>query len=320
VSQNAVLVVAALAVLLAAEAIYYLVRYAGEQERVRLRQRLRAIEDDETTNLLRERRVARSDSLDRLLRPLPFVESLEQMLLQTDLSWTVASVLTVGLMIGTSLAGLFLAAVPTQPMLVPLGFALGLGVPLLLVKNSRDKRTEKISAQMPDALDMLVRSLRAGHGLSSGFKLVATDMPVPIAVEFGRCFVEQNVGIDFRTAVTNMTERVPNNLDLKIFAVSVVVQHETGGNLVEILEQIAHTVRERYKFYGKLKALTAEGRVSAAILGGLPFVTAFVAASLNPDYMRLLIVDPIGRMMVLVGALLWTSGFAAMRYISKVDY
>jgi tight adherence protein B len=196
----------------------------------------------------------------------------------------------------------------------------GVLLPPLIVWNERKRRGVKFSSQLPEALDMMVRSLRAGHGLSAAFKLVATEMPLPIAVEFARSFEEHNIGVEFRHAVENMTRRVPDNLDLKIFAVSVVLQHETGGNLVEILEQIAHTIRERYKFYGKLAALTAEGRISALILGVLPFVTGGLIAAANPDYVAVLFTDSLGKYFIAAGCMFWISGVLWMARLSRVDY
>jgi tight adherence protein B len=117
-----------------------------------------------------------------------------------------------------------------------------------------------------------------------------------------------------------MTHRVPDNLDLKLFAVSLVIQHETGGNLVEILEKISLTIRERYKFYGKLRALTAEGKVSGIILGALPFVCGVLIAVINPTYIRPLFVDPIGQMFLLGGLILWGLGGLWMRALAQVDY
>jgi tight adherence protein B len=318
-SENLLLILAGVAVLLAAEGIYYLVRYAGEQERAELRRRLQALDDPLHRTLLKERRIARNPGLSRLLEPFPGVPALEAMLLQTDLSWTVASVLGWGLALGTVLAvGVMIFT--GQPPTAALSFAIGVSVPVLLVANSRTRRNQKISEQLPDAIDMMVRSLQAGHGSSAGFKLVATEMPLPIAVEFGRCFEEQNVGIEFRDAIENMTNRVPGNLDLRIMAVSLVIQRETGGNLVEILEKIGETVRSRFQFQGKVRTLTAEARISALILGGLPFVAALLINILNPKYMEPLVGDPMGRVMLFSGAVLWMAGFFFMRKLADVEF
>ena len=318
ISSNIVLVMMVLAVFLLAEALYYGARYRGEQKRLDLHRRLRSISDPSSRGLLRERRIAKSLWLQRVLEPLPMVTRIESWLLQTDLTWTVASVLGFAALLSTvTSTALFIAT--SNPMLLLVNIPACTATPVLWVLHQRNKRSRKLSTQLPDALDMMVRSLRAGHGIGAGFKLVAEEMPVPVAVEFGRCFEEQNFGIDFRDAVLHMTERVPTNLDLKIFAVSVVIQHETGGNLVEILDNISNTLRERFKFYGKLRALTAEGKISGFILGSLPFICGMLIALINPDYLRPLVEDPMGRGILFGGVTLWALGALWMRGLSRVD-
>ena len=318
-NSNLILALLAFAVLATAEAVYYLVRFLGEQERMRLRQRLRAVDDPGKMQLLRERRIARSPGLDRLMRGLPFTEKMERLLLQTDLTWTVASMLASGVMLALGLIALVLVISPTNFVMALLVVPMAIGAPILIAVNARANRSTKLSEQMPEALDLVVRSLRAGHGLMAGFKMVATEMPVPVAVEFARCFEEQNVGVDFRDAITNMTARVPQNVDLKIFAVSVVVQHETGGNLIEILESIASTLRERFKFYGKLRSLTAEGRASGVVLGALPFIAGSASAILNPEYMGVLFMDSIGHIILACAVSFWVLGLVTMRWLAQVE-
>jgi tight adherence protein B len=322
VIANWVLLFAGLAVLLAAEAVYYLVMYSGERRRDELRRRLQAVATPGSSgaSLLRERRIARSPALESLLAPLPAVQRLEQLLQQTDLGWTVASVLGAGCALGAGLSVLLVVVLRGSPALVLLAVPLGIAVPILLIVNARARRSQKLSTQLPDALDMMIRSLRAGHGIAAGFKLVATEMSEPVAVEFARCFEEQQVGVDFRDAVKNMTQRVPTNLDLKIFAVSVVIQHETGGNLIEILEKLSGTVRERFKFYGKLRALTVEAKASGVILGVLPFLCAFVVYLTRPSYLAPLVTDPLGRFFALGGLAMWLLGGLWMRKMAQVDY
>jgi tight adherence protein B len=199
-------------------------------------------------------------------------------------------------------------------LLLPIGGA----VPLLLVMLARDQRSKKISAQLPDALEMMARSLRAGHALSSSFKMVANEMPQPISLEFARAFEEQNLGMPFERAVAQMTKRAPKNRDLKIFAVSVIVQKETGGNLVEIIEKIADTIRQRYRFYGKLDTLTAEGRMSSYILGALPIITGLFIGFTNPTYLTLLFTTKMGNGILTYAFLSWLFGFIWMRRMGKV--
>lgn len=319
--ETLIYLVLGVAVLLGAEAAYHLVRYSGERRRVRLKRRMRSLnEPGSGGSLLRERRIARNPALQRLLVRLPLAERTEALLLQTDLDWTVATVFGLGLLAAGGLTGVLLMVLRAEPLLALLGAPVGFSVPLLIVLSERARRSRKISEQLPEALDMMARSLMAGHGIGAGFKLVATEMPPPIAIEFGSCFEEHNLGVDFRKAVTNMTTRVPDNLDLKLFAVSVMIQHETGGNLVEILEKISYTLRERYKFYGKLSALTAEGRISAVILGSLPFVCGLAIMLMNPKYINPLFTDSLGRWFLLGGLSLWGSGILWLKQMAQVDY
>jgi tight adherence protein B len=321
-AEAIILVAAGGAALLLAEGLYYLVVYLGQQRRVELRRRLRDVGSPVAERLVlsRERRIARSAALERALRPLPFVRGLEKLLLQTDLTWTVATVFALSIFLaGLSTLG-FLLLLRGSPWVSLIGIPIGAAVPFLLVINARMRRAQKLSEQLPDALDMMVRSLRAGHGMANGFKLVAQEMQPPVAVEFGRCFEEQEFGVDLREALENMAQRVPQSVDLRIFAVSLLIQRETGGNLVEILEQIAGTVRERFKFYGKLRSLTAEGRMSGYILGSLPFLCFSVLALLRPVYITPLFHDPMGRAIAIGGLIMWALGVLWMNKIAKVDY
>lgn len=318
--SGVILLATALACLAVAEALYYAVRYAGERKRADLRKRLRAAREEGTARLLRERRVAKSAELERVLRVMPFTDRLERLLVQTDLDWTVAGLYGFGLLSSAVLAGALTVLFGLQPTLLAAAVPIGVVVPIGIAMIARGRRSVQVSAQLPEALDMMVRSLRAGHGVNAAFKLVATEMPVPIAVEFARCFEETNLGVELRKAIENMTERVPGNLDLKIFAVSVVLQHETGGNLVELLEQISHTIRERYRFYGKLAALTAEGKVSGTILGALPFFTTMVIAIGNGEYLQTLVTDPMGQYFIFAGIAMWLMGVSWLFRLAKVDY
>lgn len=317
---NVLLVLAGLACLAVVEAVYYVFRYAGERQRAELRRRLRAKDEPGALHLERAGKLCRNRDLEPYVRAFPFSAELEQLLMQTDLEWTVASMLSSSMLSGIVLFALMLALGSGAVELALLALLAGLSAPLIIALNVRRRRSRVISGQLPEALDMMVRSLRAGHGVSAAFKLVATEMPIPIAVEFARCFDEHNLGVDFRLAVENLTKRVPDNLDLRIFAMSVVLQHETGGNLVEILEQIAYTIRERYKFYGKLAALTAEGKVSGMILGALPLAVTAVLAVTNSNYVGVLVETPAGRMVSAVAIALWACGVLWLVRLTKVEY
>ena len=165
----------------------------------------------------------------------------------------------------------------------------------------RKRRLKAFAMQLPDALELIARALRAGHSLAAGFNLVAEEMTAPIGKEFGRVFEEQNLGIPMDEALDNMTERIPN-LDLRFFATAVILQRQTGGDLAEILDKIGDLVRERFKIWGQVQALTGEGRLSGVVLLALPPVLFLAVYRLNPDYVMSLFTDPMGKKMLVGGA------------------
>lgn len=309
--------VAAVALVEGARQLY---RYAEEKKKEELRRRLKAIAEPDPAEqtLLRVGRIARSHRLAALFRKLPFTARLERLLEQTDSPFTVAQITAWSAMLGVG------ALVVGKWLRVGLGVSatfaiLALALPTLLLFVARDRRSNKLSEQLPEALDMMARSLRAGHAFTSAFEIVATEMPEPVAVEFARAFESQRLGLPVEQAIVQMTERAPGNRDLKIFAVSAVIQKETGGNLAEILGSIAETIRARYRFYSKLRALTAEGRASGVILGSLPILIAIVLRVMNPTYMDKLVSDPLGHMIVLFALLSWLAGVTWLYRLTKVD-
>lgn len=222
--------------------------------------------------------------------------NLRQMLQQADTNMTPPQfgLISLGLAFGGAIAfaftGLPLVAAPF------VGLCLAPG-PFLYVFFKRRSRLAKFGKQLPEALELIARALRAGHSLASGFKLVADEMKAPIATEFTRCYEAQNLGQPLEEAIEEMTERVPN-LDLRFFATAVILQRQTGGDLAEILDKIGHLVRERFKIFGQIQALTGEGRLSGAVLLGLPPVLFIVMYRMNPDYSMVLFNDPMGQQML----------------------
>jgi tight adherence protein B len=301
------------------EAVFYTVRYFSDRRADELKRRLQSLGTNEATRfaLLRQGGLSRLPVLDAILRGIPVSERLEALLEQAEINITVARLLTYSA--GTAVVAFTVGLVVSgNPLLSLVLMPVGAAVPLFVVMFARDRRSKKISQQLPDALEMMARSLRAGHALASSFKMVANEMPVPISIEFARAFEEQNLGMAFERAVAQMTKRAPKNRDLKIFAVSVIVQKETGGNLVEIIEKIADTIRQRYRFYGKLDTLTAEGRMSSYILGALPILTGLFISFTNPGYLSLLITTRTGNFILLYAFISWLFGFVWMRRMGKV--
>lgn len=204
----------------------------------------------------------------------------------------------------------------------PLLFAPALGatlaiMPLMVAFMKRSRRKKKFAKQLPEALELIARALRAGHSLGSGFHLVASEMSDPICSEFGRCYEEQNLGIPMEEALEGLASRVPN-LDLRFFATAVILQRQTGGDLAEILDKIGALVRERFKIWGQVQALTGEGRLSGIVLLALPPALFAVMLKLNYDYVMLLFEDPLGKKMLVFAIVMQLVGAIVIKKIVNI--
>jgi tight adherence protein B len=211
--------------------------------------------------------------------------------------------------------GSWLARVPW--FFMPLTAAVLFAVPLAWVWNKRRARLKTFAGQLPDALELVARALRAGHSLGAGMHVVAEEMPSPICEEFGRVYEEQNLGIPIEDAMQSMCERVPN-LDLRFFVTSVAIQRQTGGDLAEILDKIGYVVRERYRILGQVKALTGEGRLSGIVLIALPFVLFLVMLHIQPNYVATLWTHPLGIKMAIFAIILQILGALVIRKIVNI--
>ncbi len=316
----ALVALCSLAVLATLEAGFYALRYLADRRALDLRRRLQAIGAAGAleAKLLRRGRIASSAALAAFLRPLPGTERLASLLEQSDSRMTVAQLLGVSALCaaGGEVAALLLLHGPLWLVACPAVCAI---LPVLGALAARERRSQKLSEQLPDALDMMARSLRAGHALPAAFQVVAGEMAVPISIEFARAFEEQKLGVTLERAVQGMSARAPGNGDLKIFAVSTVIQKETGGNLAEILQNIATTIRERYRFFGKLRALTAEGRASGIVLGALPIGVGLLLSALNPAYLARLFDDPKGHMILVTAIVSWIAGVLWIHRLTKME-
>lgn len=190
-------------------------------------------------------------------------------------------------------------------------------LPIIWLLMRRKRRLRKFAAQLPEALELISRALRAGHSLAAGMNLVAHEMSAPISVELGRCFEEQNLGIPMEEALDSLTRRVPN-LDLKFFSTAVILQRQTGGDLAEILDKIGHLIRERFQIWGQVQALTGEGRLSGIVLLALPPALFCVVYRMNPDYLMLLFTDDMGKKMLVGGVVMQLFGALVIRKIVNI--
>jgi tight adherence protein B len=217
------------------------------------------------------------------------------------------------------------AGVGALALLVVLRGPLGLlgitagALPLVGAYRTANARTARIGEQLPDALDLLARSLQAGHGLVEALRAVAEEVAAPLGPEFGRAWEEQNLGRDLRDVLGDLCRRNPRVFDLRIFASAVLLQRDTGGNLVEILGNLSRMLRERATFRGRVRALTAEARFTGWILGGLPFAVGGLILLVQPGYLRPLVEDPLGRWMLAGCVTGLVTGGVLMRRAATVE-
>ncbi|TWT37461.1 Bacterial type II secretion system protein F domain protein [Posidoniimonas corsicana] len=242
--------------------------------------------------------------------------NLKMMFEQADVSFTVSKFLMVCVVSGT--VGFVLPTLGGMPVkFAPIVSAIFLFMPFLWLMMKRKSRLKKFAAQLPEALELIARALRAGHSLGAGMNLVAQEMSPPISKEFGRAFEEQNLGMPMEETLDNLATRVPN-LDLKFFVTAVILQRQTGGDLAEILDKIGRLIRERFKIWGQVQALTGEGRLSGIVLLALPPALFAAVYQMNPDYLMLLFTDDLGKKMLVGGVVMQLLGAIVIRKIINI--
>lgn len=318
--SNLIIVVFIAVTLLVLAVMSMLRRYVVDKER-HVRKRLDAIQilaarhNPEIQQVVRDQHFSQIPLLHRWLERVNVSKNLQNIIAQANLSLTVSRLML--LMASGGVLALLLTARSGNPVLIAgATFALG-GGPLFYVFNRRKARRRLFEQQFPDALDMMTSALRAGHGFTKALQLVAMEAPDPIGTEFRKTFEEQNLGLPMKEALLNLTNRIAS-VDVKLFVTAVVIQRESGGNLTEVLLKISETIRARFKLMGQVKALTAQGRFSSWILGGLPVVLALIISILNPDYIMLLFKDSFGKIMVTMALTMEIIGFLVIRKIVNV--
>ncbi len=298
--RNAFLTISVLvfiAVLLLLEGAYLLWKSHKGPEAKRIDQRLRALsaslDKSQQTQLLKQRMLSEVPVIERFLLGMARAQRLDRLILQAGLGWTVSRLLLSCAALGA--IACMLMVYGAHQSLLPSGLvgAAFAVIPLLYVSRKRSIRLGRFEKQLPEALDLLTRALRSGHAFSSALQMVGDEMAEPIAGEFRIVRDEVNFGVALQQALMNLSERIPLT-DLRYFIVSVLIQRESGGNLTEVLGNLSRLIRERLKLMSRVKVLSAEGRLSAWILGLIPFALAGVMNIFNPAFMSPLWHDPIG--------------------------
>ena len=275
------------------------------------------VEEETSTVLLKTLNSGPLPALDRAFGQTARGNALASWIEQSGAKLSLSAVLIIAIISGALIA--FVAGLLARaPMAIMAGFAIGFGLPFLVLRMKRAKRLHTFEEQFPEALDLIGRALKAGHAFATGLKMVADEMPEPVGPEFRKTFDEQNFGLPLKDALENLTVRIPL-LDVRFFATAVLIQRETGGNLSEILENLAHVVRERFKILRQVRVYTAHGRLTGYVLLALPAFLSIALMFINPDHMNLLFRERMGQMMLMAAIVMQTFGFLWIKKIVKIE-
>ena len=295
----------------------------GEERKAakRLKQRLKRVATQEkrasAAAMLRDKYLRNLSPFEQKLESLPGMENLALLIEQSGRQAPAHRLILLCAALGVS-AGLVVWYL-TGNLLIGLAAAPVVAfIPIIRVKLDRAKRLARFEEQLPEAMDVMVRALKAGHPFTETLRLVAEEMDQPISTEFGITFADINYGLDVKQAFFNLLERVPN-MTLMTVVTAVVVQRETGGNLAETLSNISSVVRGRFRFNRRVKTLSAEGRMSAWVLVLIPFVLFVGLMVTTPNYLPILVEEPLGVKIIAVAFTLVVIGIFWLRKIIRIN-
>jgi tight adherence protein B len=303
------------------EIFLYAYKTIRNPDRKKIRKRLKAFSYKETENELPDiqRKKVLSDVplLNKILLRAPGRQYFDRLLEQANAQYPlgVFILLTIFLSITGYCFSYFITRNKMLAIIITLLLA---GTPFFYLCLKKKKRIEKFQKQLPDGLELIARSLKAGHAFSSSMKMAADEFDDPLGPEFDETLNEINFGVNVPDALKNLAKRI-DCPDMKYFVISVILQRETGGNLAEIIENLAYIIRERFKLYDKIKTLAAEGKISAIILGSLPFIVIIALRFTSPAYIRILFTDPAGKIIIGIALFMMVIGFLVMKKIVTIE-
>lgn len=305
------------------QGLYNLWQSLNVERTVRLNRRLRnlsaaGMRHEEALNLLRTRQLSTMPAVNRILLQIPRLHSVDRLLEQSGIDMTVSRFLLIQLLLSLIFIVLLLLFTPGNPfVVVPVALLAGFFLPYLYTLSKRRERMDAFSALMPDTMDYIARSLRAGNPFSASLKGASEEMPEPVASELRITFEEMNFGLDIEGAMHNLGERTGNE-ELRYFIAAVLIQRTTGGNLAEVLNRISAVMRSREATRREVKILAAEMKYSANVLIALPFVVGGAIMVLNPAYLATLFENEIGLTVIGGQILLMVIGYAIIQKMVNV--
>ena len=291
----------------------------------KLDQRLREVSTDvkdldpsgEDSSIVKREKAGPIPGIDKLVAHTAAGTWLTRLIEQSGVRTTPGTIVLASLLLatgGTFVASLFIH----QPLALPIFAVLGGVAPYALLVHKRGSRLKRFEEQFPEALDLLSRGIRAGHAFQTAMGMVADELPEPVGPEFKKTFDQQNFGLPLRDALNELSDRIAT-LDVRFFVTAVLIQRDTGGNLAEILDNLAHVVRERFKIRRQIRVHTAHGRFTGYVLMALPAALAVALNFINPEHMQLLFHEHMGQMMLIGAIVMQTIGYFWIRQVIKIE-
>jgi len=271
--------------------------------------------EDQPASFIRERKAGPLPALDKAFSGTE--SSLASLIEQSGVAVAPSTIILASMMLAL-VSAIVALAVFKQAFAWPLAAVAGAMVPWGWLRHRRSARLKRFEEQFPEALDLLSRAIRAGHAFQTAMGMCADELPAPVGIEFKKSFEQQNFGLPLKDTLNELTERVPI-LDVKFFVTAVLIQRETGGNLAEILDKLAHVVRERFKILRQVRVHTAHGRFTGYVLLALPAALGVALAWINPEHMDLLFKERMGQMMIMGAIVMQTIGYFWIRKVIKIE-
>ncbi len=272
---------------------------------------------EEELALLRDEQLSQIPAFDTVLRRSARVIEIQKMLAQGGLSMRAGNFLGFSALAGL-IAAIAAYGLSKRVEVAWVALLVGFILPYSYASYRRNKRFEKFEGLFPEAIDTLARAVRAGHAFTTALEMITAEVAEPVSSEFRQLYEEQKFGMPVRDALINLTERMPL-VDVKFFVTAVMLQRETGGNLAEILDNLSYVIRERFKIQRQVRVYTAQGRLTMALLMGMPPIIVTVMLLLNPSFIRPLFSDPIGHTLLVAGIVLQTIGYFVIRKIIRIQ-
>jgi tight adherence protein B len=286
----------------------------------KLARRLREVgqsSDTPDAALVMDQPVGPLPRLDGIVKETRAGSRLSRLIEQAGVRTTPSSILIMSLFCGM-LAAVVVVFFVRHPLAPVAAAPIGLALPFAFLINRRSSRFKQFEEQFPEALDLLSRAIRAGHAFQTALGMVGEELNAPVGPEFKKTFERQNFGLPLRDAMDELADRV-TILDVRFFVTAVAIQRETGGNLAEILDNLAHVVRERFKIRRQVRVHTAHGRFTGYVLLALPAALGVVLSFISPDHMKLLFQERMGQMMLIAAMIMQTVGYIWIRQVIKIE-